>query len=158
MDEIRQYLISVIAVALICGLLTGLLDKESSTYTITRLLCGLLMAFTVVSPIMDLDLRNAFDFADAFYQSGEMVAQEGQVISETAMQSIIKSQTEAYILDKAASLGVELEVDVMLEDTYPMAPKSVRVSGSISPYSRNCLQNIIAQELGISKENQEWTG
>ena len=74
------------------------------------------------------------------------------------MRTIIKGETEAYILDKAASLGVELEVDVLLEDMYPMAPKTVRLSGSVSPYVRNRLQNIIAEELGISKENQIWIG
>lgn len=158
MDDIRQYLISVIAVTLICGILTGLLGKESSGYTIARLISGLLIAFTVISPILDVDLHNILNFTDTLYQSGEMAAQDGQRISETAMQTIIKSETEAYILDKAASLGVELEVDVLLEDTYPMAPKSVRVSGSISPYGRNWLQNVIAEELGISKENQIWTG
>ena len=157
-DEIRQYLIRIIVVALICGILTGLLEKESSAHRITRFVCGLLMVFTVISPIMDIELQGVFTFTDTLFQSGEIVAQDGQDISEIAMRTIIKRETEAYILDKAASLGVELEVDVLLEDTYPMAPKTVRLSGSISPYVRNRLQNIIAEELGISKENQIWIG
>ena len=156
-DEIRQYLIRIIVVALICGMLTGLLERESSAHRIARLICGLLMVFTVVSPIMDIDLQGVFTFTDTLCQSGEIAAQDGQDISETTMRTIIKGETEAYILDKAASLGVELEVDVLLEDMYPMAPKTVRLSGSVSPYVRNRLQNIIAEELGISKENQIWT-
>ena len=158
MDGIRQYLISVIVMALICGMLTGLLEKGSSAHTITRLVCGMLMAFMVISPVMDMGLRNVLDFPDTLYQSGEMAAREGQELSETAMRTIIKSETEAYILDKAALLGAELEVDVLLEATYPMAPISVRISGSVSPYCRNRLQSMIAQELGILKENQTWTG
>lgn len=157
-DEIRQYLIRIIVVALICGMLTGLLERESSAHRIARLICGLLMVFTVVSPIMDIDLQGVFTFTDTLCQSGEIAAQDGQDISETTMRTIIKGETEAYILDKAASLGVELEVDVLLEDMYPMAPKTVRLSGSVSPYVRNRLQNIIAEELGISKENQIWIG
>lgn len=158
MDIIKQYLMSVIVMALTCGMLAGLLEKGSPAYTITRLVCGMLMAFTVIRPVLDIDLQNVLNFPATLYRSGEIVARDGQMLSETAMRTIIKNETEAYILDKAASLGVELEVDVMLEDTYPMAPISVRVSGNVSPYSRNRLQSIIAQELGISKENQIWTG
>lgn len=158
MDGIKTYLLGVMGAAVICGIVIRMIGEKGTQGAMTKLIAGLFLAFTVIRPVANIRLDGLSDFTAAYSAAGEQAAAAGESLTKDALAASIKAQTEAYILDKAASLGVELEVDVMLEDTCPMAPKSVRVSGSISPYSRNCLQNIIAQELGISKENQEWTG
>ena len=37
-------------------------------------------------------------------------------------------------------------------------PTAVTLSGEASPYARRQIQAIIANDLGISKENQKWIG
>jgi hypothetical protein len=72
------------------------------------------------------------------------------------MAKLIKQETEAYILDKAQSLGCALEADVTVgEGLYPV-PESVLICGSISNQNRKLLEDILVKELGISKENQQW--
>lgn len=80
----------------------------------------------------------------------------GENLARDSMADIIKEETEAYILDKAADLHANLHVEVTVgEDSLPMA---VTLSGEASPYARRQIQAIIANDLGISKENQKWIG
>ena len=72
------------------------------------------------------------------------------------MADIIKAETEAYILDKASQLNVELSVEVTIDEEN--IPTAVTLSGEVSPYARRQLQEIIESDLGIAKENQRWTG
>ena len=80
----------------------------------------------------------------------------GEKLARDSMADIIKEETEAYILDKAADLHVNLHVEVTVgEDNLPTA---VTLSGEASPYARRQIQAIIANDLGIAKENQKWIG
>ena len=59
-------------------------------------------------------------------------------------------------MDKAADLHANLRVEVAVgEDNLPVA---VTISGEASPYARRQIQAMIANDLGISKENQKWIG
>jgi hypothetical protein len=57
-------------------------------------------------------------------------------------------------LDKAESLGAELTVEVMLDDSQIPIPTKVRIRGNISPYNREKLSSIIERDLGIPTEAQ----
>lgn len=122
------------------------------------MLCGLVLAVIVLHPISGLQMEDlAFDLLPSAGE-GERMADRGEKITRQAMADIIKSRTEAYILDKAAALEGSLTVKVTLsEDDIPV-PVGVTLSGNLSPYARSQLTNVIEKDLGISKENQLWTG
>jgi hypothetical protein len=89
--------------------------------------------------------------------AGSSLVTEGENSSRQAMAKRIKEKTEAYILDKANSLDARVSVTVSLtEDTVPV-PCGVILRGSISPYARMRLKEIITQDLGIPEEGQTWT-
>lgn len=157
MESLKQYVISVTAAALICGITAGLV-KKNGTGELIRMVCGLVLAFTVLRPIVGLKLDKLSSDLLPDLQEGENMAAQGEKITRDAMEDIIKSETEAYILDKAAALGMELTAEVLLgEDTIPV-PVGVILSGACSPYARSELTNVIEKDLGIPKENQLWTG
>ena len=58
-------------------------------------------------------------------------------------------------MDKATQWEVDLAVEVSLTD---ITPSHVRICGSVSPYVKAALSDWIAEQLGISKEEQEWIG
>lgn len=157
MENLRQYVISVTAAALICGIVTGMVKKNAAGELI-RMLCGLVLAFTVLYPISGLNIASfTFDLLPSV-REGESMAAYGEKITRQSMADIIKSETEAYILDKAAALEVSLTAEVSLsEDDIPV-PVGVTLSGSLSPYARSQLTNVIEKDLGIPKEKQLWTG
>ena len=96
------------------------------------------------------------DFSLRCMDDAEDAAAMGENLARDSMADIIKEETEAYILDKAADLHENLRVEVAVgEDNLPAA---VTISGGASPYARRQIQAMIANDLGISKENQKWIG
>lgn len=121
-----------------------------------KLICGLFLAYTVLSPISRVDFSNLPDFSLGYMGDAEDAAAMGENLARDSMADIIKEETEAYILDKAADLHANLHVEVTVgEDNLPTA---VTLSGEASPYARRQIQAIIANDLGIAKENQKWIG
>lgn len=158
MDGIRQYLLSVTAAAIFCGIVKGFADEKSVAGAMIRLGTGLLMAVTVLSPFVKLQLGDLPVLSGTFWNEAESAAQDGEAMAEDCATGIIKAQVEAYILDKAASYETELTVDVIISEGDSLLPEKVILSGAVSPYAKVRLQQIISQDLGIAKENQVWTG
>lgn len=155
MESLRQYVISVTGTALVCGIVTGMVKKNTAGELI-RMLCGLVLAVAVLYPLAGFRMENAALDLFPSLGEGESMAAQGKKITRDAVGDIIKSETEAYILDKAAALGVELTAEVLLgEDEIPV-PVGVILSGAASPYARSQLTNVIEKDLGIPKEKQVW--
>ncbi len=156
MDALREYMIKVTAAALICGVLNTLASKLGSSGKLLRLMCGILMLLTVISPLTRIRLTDLPELGQGIIESGEAFATAGENSAREEMAAIIKEQTQAYILDKANSLGASLEVEVILtQDALPV-PCGVRLRGAISPYGKGKMQQILWQDLGIPTEEQIW--
>lgn len=155
MDALRQYIISVVAAAMICGIITGLFQKGTAR-EIIKLVCGLFLAYTVLAPVTRLDFNQLTTLPFSGATDAAEAAAVGESLSKEALAERIKEETQAYILDKASKLGAVLDVEVALDDDN--IPVSVTLRGEVSPYERRKLQSTIALDLGIAKENQQWTG
>ncbi|MBQ8834573.1 MAG: hypothetical protein IJ001_06585 [Oscillospiraceae bacterium] len=157
MEALRQYVFSIVAASMISGVVMGFL-QGGTVKELLKLICGLFLAFMIISPLHQLDLSDFAIPGETEKQTGQDIAAEGKELAEEAIADIIKAETEAYILDKAAQLNVELEVEVTVSMDDPPLPMAVSLSGSISPYARRRLEAILTDEIGIPKENQAWTG
>lgn len=157
MEDIKIYLLGIVGAAVICGIITRFVGEKGTQGAMVKLIAGLFLTFTVIRPIANIRLDGWSDFADLYSDSGVEAAAAGERMTKDALRSSIKAQTEAYILDKAAALALNLEVDVTLSDDEIPIPATVRLSGKSSPYAKLRLQAIITQDLGIDKEHQIWT-
>ena len=158
MDSIRDYLIQIIAAALICGILTRMMGNKGLLGETVKLLAGIFLALTVLGPWVNIRLEDIRDFSADISVDGESVSAEGKNAAYAAVGDIIKARSEAYILDKAGSLGADVSVQICLtEDTLPY-PSTVYISGPISPYAKSVLAGYITDHLGISLEDQIWNG
>ena len=157
MTSVREYIMSVAAMALICGIACGLL-KNCCIYAPVKLVCGIMMAVVIVEPFSGIQ---DFEFPDTVFpesQFGEEAAQDGIDITTDALSKVIKENTCTYILNKARELGIDIQVTVGLNENMPPAPSSVIITGKISPYDRVRLESWIEENLNISKEDQQWSG
>lgn len=157
MDSVRQYLLSVVAAGLIGGAVKHLLPGKGTAAHMGKMLTGLFLAFTVISPLANVSLDRWDTECENLQQQAQAAVAAGEENSKTALYSGIKQRTEAYILDKAQSLAVQIAVEVTLSDDPIPVPVAVRLSGNISPYAKKQLQDILESELGIPKEAQQWT-
>lgn len=158
MSEPGQYILSVGMAAMITGILTSFTESKSTIGVLTRMVCCLFLAFTVIKPIGNLNYDQLEFFAHRYAEAGERSAASGEALANDALRELIKQETEAYILDKASSYRTKLEVQVTVGEGDTPVPESVRISGSISPYAKSQLQQILSDELGIPKERQLWIG
>ncbi len=157
MNGLQTYFMSVIATALICALVRRLMGEKGTAAAVGKLMSGLVLTFTVISPLVDLEITGMNGVLDAYAYDAKQALETGTQISADALAERIKAQTEAYILSKAEEYGARVQVEVYLnEETVPM-PCAVTITGSIAPYAKNALQNMIRSDLGIDKEHQTWT-
>jgi stage III sporulation protein AF len=156
MEPIREYLLSVSVAAMFCAVARRLLERKGTPAAMGKLLTGLFMTFTVLSPLTDLSIGPLRDFTEDFRQQAQQAVQEGEAYANSSLRKGISERTKAYILDKAEAFGADLQVDVILSDDLYPVPEQVRLSGNVSPYAKMQLKKILV-ELGISEENQIWT-
>ncbi len=153
MEGLREYVLRIIVTALICGLLPDLL-QNGGMKDLVKAAAGLILALTVVSP-----LRHAEISLPAFSQeAGTGFVHEGEQAYNESVAAIIKEETQAYILDKAAALGAQLRVEVGLSSGALPVPQSAVLEGQIPEEKKAVLEEILAKELGIAKEDQVWIG
>ena len=158
MDGLRQNLIAVTAAAIICGIVKSIADEKTVAGTVTRLIAGLIMAITVLSPVVELELGELPVLSGNLVADAKAAAAEGEEMAAAEVNAIINEQLQAYILDKAADFGAELEVEFLMPDDGSVQPDGIILQGTVSPYAKTRLQQIIAQDLEIAKENQQWIG
>ena len=157
MEGLRQYVISVTTAAIVCGMLTAVL-KKGTMQSLVKLLCGFFLAFTFLNPIGKLELKALPENWALDYQAASDAAQEGERYARNSLAEIIKEQTEAYILDKAAALKANLTVEVTVSGSGMPVPTAAKYRGEVPADVRQQLETIVQTELGIARENQTWIG
>ena len=145
MTDVRQYILSITGAAILAG--AGVLG------TLVRMLSGIFLVVTMLAPVVSLELPDPAQWVADFTAQGQDFSAEGESMAEDAMGEIITDRVEAYIQDKAATYQTDMTVAVTVADGIPV---SVRLTGDVTPDVKNRLSKMIEQELGISREAQQW--
>lgn len=154
METVRDYLLSITAAALVCGCINSLAAGNGTISKILKLLCGLFLAASVIKPVVDIKITDVYRFTDQLALDANYAVSDGEQMAMDEMKRIIKEKTETYILDKAKTLGADLNVEVILDGVVPVG---VMLTGDISPYAKVNLCETISQELGIPLKEQVWS-
>lgn len=157
MDGIREYLIGVVAAALLCGIITTLTGTKGMVGVAVKLVSGLLMLLAVIRPWVSISFDDLFGWAEDINADGTSFTVSGERMAGEAYRASIKQQTEAYIVDEAKALDCDLTVEVILSTDDVPVPAQVRLTGDVSPYARQTLTNLMTERLGIEREDLIWT-
>lgn len=156
-ESIKAYLLGIFCASIFCAIITKLVGNKGTMGVVVKLIAGIFLAVTVIRPLAAIDFSGALDWTLDYSRLGAEAAAEGESQMRNALSEGIKTRTEAYILNKAKSLNVDVRVEVTLSEDKIPVPYEVRLTGKVSPYAKSRLQAIIAQDLGIDKERQIWT-
>ena len=156
MDDIRKYLLSIIASAIISAAVIRICGQKGMISAMIKLLAGIFMSITVISPLLKLQIGNFSEYLGALEIETDCYVDEAEDAAAIERSAFITEKLESYILDKATSLGMSIEVEVELSDSVIQLPNQVRITGEVSPYNKQRLQQIIENDLGIPEENQLW--
>ena len=156
MEDIGNYVLSLVSGALVCSILMGILPSGHFA-AMGKFLCGVFLTISFLQPLTELDMTRIFSgWLQLESQNAEAIAALGQSYSQNLLASRIKQDAEEYILDKAASLGASLSAEILLSDDELPIPVKVNIYGNISSSAKEELGRYITRDLGISKENQLW--
>lgn len=155
MQQIREYVLGIMAAAIVCGISLCFAEK-SREGPLLKLICGLVLTFSLVKPILNIRAGDWQALGIDFRTEALEAAEEGRQLGENKLRQLIKQETEAYIMDKAKEMGLEIRVTVTLSDQALPSPVTATVEGILPPYGKAKLSRLLLRELGIPKENQKW--
>ena len=151
MAGVQLWLRSVLAVSLLCALADAL-TPQGGVKRVQRLVCGLVLAAAALGPAVRLDVEGGRRCLE------DLELRRDQLEEETGMKSIIERSFAAYIVDKAAQLGlspVQARVECREEDGVYL-PQRLWVSGPLAQEEREELSRALEEELGVAREAQTY--
>ena len=154
MTALGEYVLGVLFAAMICSIVTRILGKKGVQGNLVKMLCSIFMMISIVSPLAKLSFDSWEEFQVDIQHDALAAVDQGKNEINIQYRQVITQRTTSYILEKAESLGLVLEVSVTLEEDELAAPRSVTLQGRASPYARQVLSSWLANELGI--EEQQW--
>lgn len=156
MSAFYSYLVALTAAALFAALLQPLIPKGTAGRA-ARLCCGLVIVLSALTPVLRLSSR---DIAAWFTR---MELAQDEALSGIAVQNkhlkadIISSRVQAYVLDKAQALGLEIEAEVHMNESGTLPyPDGIRIHGTLTAAQKQLLQRYIAESFGIPEDRQEY--
>lgn len=157
MTQIREYILGIVAAAILCSIVLQLTKNKSANGTIIKTACGIVMTICIFSPLLQFKL-DAFSLQDLnAFEKGEQYITEGYGTSMERIRQVIKQRSEAYILQEASYYDCALNISVTISDDDSPKPVGVSVQGNVSPAIKQKLQSIIERDLGIPMELQVWS-
>ena len=151
---IRNWLSGLIGAAFFCAVASELTPK-GSVKRVQSALCGIIMASALLMPLLRIDFA---DYALHLAQSREAAAavtQRADEVSRELNRRSIEAEMEAYILDKAQTLGAQVQ-SVSVSVRWSTEGVWYPVSADIDGAYHAGLADLIEGELGISKADQSW--
>ena len=122
-----------------------------------RLVCALLLMAVLLSPLGRLDFGAYAEELSRQRLTGADLSARGENAANTLLGSIIREQTEAYILDKAAELDIRIlraEVSLAWGEEVPYPWSAELWPGG--PGDTGRLEDVLEGELGIPRKRQVW--
>ena len=157
-ELLREWILTVTGAAMLSAFALAV-SPEGRCRSVTRLVCGVVMAIALLSPVGKFDFT-AYSMSLAAYRDMAAEAAKNAEESENRLsRSIIEEETAAYIWDKAQAAGLapeEVTVTVKWGDTSCWYPYEVRLRVEAQPGARERLTEILESELGIPRQRQYW--
>ena len=156
MDGIKNYLLSIICAAVVCAFISMIAGNRGTISSVLKLLSGILMAITIVAPLKNLEIPDTGILSGNLHTEAGYWIEEGTNYADNQRRTHISNATKAYILEKAASIGLAPEVEIALTEGENPKPWAVTICCDAAPYTRIQLSEFIESQLGIPKERQTW--
>ena len=155
MSGIGNQIFGVLCAAISVSILTTLVPD--GTYgKLMKLVGGLFLSLTVATNFLKLDLDLLESIPAGYMEAADQAVAGGELLAQDALRGIIKEETEAYILDKARVMDLEIDVEVTVDRGEPSVPQSVKISGNLTQEEQKILTDFLELELNIPKERQQW--
>ena len=153
----KRWIVGIFAASLL-GSLAEAVCPPGRVRPVLRMVCGLICALAVASPLAELDMDRLAARIAAYSQKAEQLSLTAEEEGRMMERTYIEERCAAYILSKGAALGVETgEVSVLAAwdaQALVWVPWETTAAGAYSGE----LSRLIESELGVPAERQVWNG
>jgi stage III sporulation protein AF len=153
--SVRNWLTAVVAVSVLVSAVQSLIP-EGTIRKIASLTGGLLLIIVMLQPLTKLQLGQLRLDYGSYSDAIEERQAELQEERDQELAELIAERTEAYISDKAETLGFSCTAEVKTAPGSDGVPCPYSVTVSCAPSAE--LADYMAEELGIPKERQIFHG
>ena len=155
MGAVRGWLLGVVAVSLLCAAADALMPP-GPVKRVGRLVCGLVLLGAILSPLAELDAEGSQRWLEGYLDSVRSREAELEETVDSQLKVIIEEEYAAYIVDKAAELGLSCQARVECRQSAEglYLPARTEVTGVWTADVQGKLVKLIAEDLGIPAEEQ----
>ena len=150
---LRAWLTAIVTVTLLLSVAQTLIP-EGSLRKVASFTGGLILLIVMLRPVLGADLERLDLDLDAYAAAIQERQADLEAVQQAELAAGIAARTEAYIKDKAASLGLAVDVRVKTAENAEGVPLPAAVDIAGPPSEE--LAAYMERELGISRERQVW--
>ncbi|MBQ3275432.1 MAG: hypothetical protein IJH47_00035 [Oscillospiraceae bacterium] len=157
MTFLRAWILGLTGASILAAL-AGQLTPEGPVKKVTGLVCGVMLAGVMLSPLVRADREILSDALSDYRQTAEELTADVEARENRLIRTFIQEQCRAYILDEAQLLGItdlSCTVRVKWRDE-SWVPYEVSLITDASAEERRRLGDYLDGELGIPEERQHW--
>ena len=120
------------------------------------MVCGLVLLWAILSPAVRLGGVDAGQWLEDYLAGLELRESELEEQVGNGMKSIIEQETAAYIVDKAAEMGLTCTARVSCQaaEGGVYVPSQTQVAGGLSQAERDRISQMIQADLGVPAQRQ----
>ena len=158
-ELIRSWIMGLTAAAFL-GSIAMALTPKGRPRAVVALVAGLVTVVALIAPLMEFDPISYAQQVTALELSLDARMEEIEEAQERLTSLIISARSEAYILDKAESMGLvglDIEVVTARNEAGWLFPDHVWITGTVSPAERRALSEFLAGTFGIPADRQYWS-
>lgn len=155
MEAGRTWLLSVLVTCVLCAAADGLMPP-GGVRQVGRLVCGLVLLWAILSPAVRLGGVDAGQWLEDYLAGLELRESELEEQVGNGMKSIIEQETAAYIVDKAAEMGLTCTARVSCQavEGGVYVPSQTQVAGVLSQAEQDRISQMIQADLGVPAQRQ----
>jgi len=155
MEGWKEYVLEILTVSLCCRILQQILPEHGGE-ELLHLVSGVLLTVVLLQPLTKLRLNDFLDLQQYLPESPDYLLAAGKETADVVKRQYINDRYEAYILDKAKAMGADILPEIQIDSSG--IPVAAQIQGCMDPQIQNQLEKILITDMGITKENQQWTG
>ncbi len=154
---LKDWLVGLTCAAMALALIEGLVPS-GTVKKVCRLAGGLALLLAAVSPLVKLDKGAVGDALKDYRSSLDAYEETLAEQYDQRYKTIIAERTAAYIVDKAAEMGVSCQVEVTIgyDGNKLPCPREVTARGAWTPGQREAFSRMLEEDLGVPPERQRF--
>lgn len=158
LEWLGKWITSLTAVSILTGCADAL--AQGTAKKAVRFAGGLVLVVVLLSPLRTADIGDMSFYVQQYRAEYEGYAEKHINSDSPQIRLIIEDKTNAYILQKAGSLGVNCSVSTTAKGSengypYPSSLNGTYAAGT-DPESLESLKDLVEADLCIPREKQIW--